>query len=221
MLALLLVLLQLIVLIGLWRLLAQARLWREAEKEAQRGTGSMEGIKSIEVTEGIEDEARRTARQMLEEAYLKAQAIVGEGKDFRAQAIKSLSDKLEAAAREELTQFRAAMRAAEAESVNSIQNVSKSIESKVSQELLAFHETLRQQAITGQKQADLALKRELAMAADSVSVYKKQLLAELDEAIFAVVATVVKKVMREGLSEKEHETLVLQALGEAKQKHLL
>ncbi|MBI2009884.1 MAG: hypothetical protein HYS86_01770 [Candidatus Chisholmbacteria bacterium] len=218
MLALILVLLQLIVLIGLWRQLKEVQKVRKVQEVQKAGDDPRLTQINSDV---ILTETRRTARQIMEEAYLKAQAIVAEGKDFRQGAMRSLSDKLEVVAKEELTQFRQALREAQAESVNSIQNVSKSIESKVSQELFSFHETLREETLRAHQEAEGVLKRELGKASEVAENYKKEMVQKVDEQVFELVALVVKKVMREGLSAKEHEEMVMEALAEAKKQKLL
>lgn len=151
--------------------------------------------------EGMEElaHARRRARKIVEEAGERAQKIIEEAQLVGKDAQGAMHRALESA----------------------VDEVSSELKKRAAQELGEFRSALAEQTSIAKEALEKVTSEENDRVKQEVEAYKKQKLEEVDRAIYEIVREVTRKVLGEAITQQQHEKLVIAALDDAKQHHIL
>lgn len=136
--------------------------------------------------------AKRKAERIINEAQERALKVLGEARLGAENRNKKLEGRLDRIEEKEMKDFR-----------KTLNQVATSVEGEAT-------------AVVGQK-----IDEEVAKARVEIEKYKTQKIKQVDENIGEIVKETVRKVLGKGVTALEHKELVLQALREAKENHVL
>ncbi|MEK7154766.1 MAG: hypothetical protein AAB697_01410 [Patescibacteria group bacterium] len=142
--------------------------------------------------EEIVEGAKRKAERIINEAQERALKVLGEARLGAENRNKKLETRLDRIEDKEVREFKKALG-----------DVATSVEGEAT-------------VVVGQK-----IDEEVAKARVEIEKYKQLKLKQVDDNIGEIVKETVKKVLGKGITALEHKDLVLQALQEAKENHVL
>jgi len=142
--------------------------------------------------EEIVQGAKRKAERIVEEAQERALKVLGEARLGAENRNKKLETRLDRIEEKEVREFR-----------KTLEDVATSVEGEAT-------------VVVGQK-----IDEEVAKARVEIEKYKTQKIKQVDDSIGEIVKETVRKVLGKGITALEHKDLVVQALQEAKENHVL
>lgn len=175
----------------------------------------------------ITEEAKGEAEEIVKNANIRAQQIIGSGesvnldtkkaleqtfKDLLLQSNKMLNDK----AGEIVKQYEKLIGELNNKHINIFKNTTKDIENYTVSEVSDFKGILRQETVDAQKIVEQKIEEVYASAQREVEEYKKQQLERVRENIYKLLSEISKLVLGRSLDLSSQEELILQALEEAK-----
>ena len=153
--------------------------------------GAQEAAVYAKVTE-IFEEARKQSMLIIQQSNEQAQKLLGEATEISSESKAALKSQLE--------------------------RVATSLEGRLQSQVTDFNQQLYKETVETQHEVDEKIKKKYDEVAQELEEHKKKKMAELDSGIFEILARVTKKVLGESLNLEQHQTLVLNALEEAKEE---
>jgi len=153
--------------------------------------GAQEAAIYTKVSE-IFEEARKQSMLIIRQSNEQAQKLLGEATEISSESKAVLKSQLE--------------------------KVATSLEGRLQSQVTDFNQQLYEETVETQHEIDEKIKKKYDEVAQELEEHKKKKMAELDSGIFEILARVTKKVLGESLNLEQHQTLVLNALEEAKEE---
>lgn len=187
------------------------------ELKKQTSTTQAEEQKKVEE---LLTKAQKDANVLIQQATAKAgeiiqnaQGVVDSQSSQLAQALATLSEEYKKVYAESL-------KSTEVEAVKLVQNIQKDIKVQIDKEIGQIHTALEKDMDETRKLLSSVVGKLEQSFADEMAQYKKQKEDQLNAIIFDVVKEISQKVIKKEISEKEHESMVMDALNEAKKEGL-
>ena len=147
---------------------------------------------------GLSVKMRKRAEKLLEESRLKAQKIVTDAEIFTDEARSNFNDEL----------------------IKTLANISKNISDEALRDIDAFRKAMFVETVRAKELIGRRVEAQFEQVESQVQAYKRQRLEKADEEVTKMLAEISRKVLAKALSQDEHRELVIQALEEAKKKHV-
>jgi len=147
---------------------------------------------------GLSARMRKRAGKLLEESRLKAQKIVTDAEIFTDEARSNFNDEL----------------------IKALANISKNISDEALRDIDAFRKTMLAETVRAKELIGRRVEAQFEQVESQVQAYKRQRLEKADQEVTKILAEISRKVLGKALSQDDHRELVIQALEEAKKKHV-
>ena len=167
----------------------------EGEVATLRAKGSEEARKLIL-------NAQLQATEVIKNAEVKAQELINASEIFSKEYKQS---------------FQAGL---EQETNKMLLSMSKSISSQVDSEVNALHKAMTIETAKVSESVGRSITAAYAQAQAQVDEYKKAMMEKVNASIFDIISTGSKKFLKETISPKEQQKLVMKALEEAKNQNV-
>lgn len=176
--------------------------------------------------------AQQQAEQIIEEAGQKAAEIIRKADIAVVDSQSIIKNEIENTASHQTTLFKQEltsllhsymqeMENIKKQNLEACKNIISSIEKNASETVTDYQVLLQKETIVSQKIAEEKINSAMARAEQDVEAYKKEKFEKIDQEVLGRVLDVSKKVLGKAFSEEDHQTLVLQALKDAKDAGLL
>lgn len=204
------------------------------EKRLQKSEEENNGYKNALQKEAdiVMDEAHKKAMSLVDEANRKAMEIVSASESYSTASqealkknletvVKAENDQIEKVGTEMLATYQGTLKDIEKEGNEVIQNMSKDLQKQAAEEVASFTQTIKQGTIESEKMIQDRLNAEFEQAEKDVAVYKQAQMKKAEDQIFTLVRFLTEETIGKGLTIEQHQTLVTQALEEAKAQGVL
>lgn len=187
------------------------------ELRKQEATTQAEEQKKVEE---ILTKAQKDATVIIQQATVKAESIIKNVQGVVDSQSSQLAQALATLSEEYKKVYAQSLKSTEVEAVKLVQNIQKDIKIQIDKEINQVHTSLEKDMVETRKLLGEVVGRFEQSFADEMAQYKKQKENQLNTIIFDVVKEISRKVIKKEISEKEHESMVLDALNEAKKEGL-
>lgn len=158
------------------------------------------------------------AREIIKNANIKAQEILGQAQNISTQQQEGLQNKLNEATQTYAKSYEDALAKTQSVIGTMLQNISNDIKKGVTGEIDVFRQSLQQEVVKSKDEMRKVVIEAFKKADSEVESYKKARLQQVDKEILVMVKRVAERVLAKEISVDEHEKLVLKALEEAKKQ---
>ncbi len=199
------------------------------EKRLQKSEQENSGFKNALQKEAdiVLEDAHKRAMHIIDEANRKAMEIVSSSEAYNTEAKQALQQNLAAVTKAETDQinrvgnemletYRETLQDVKKEGDEVIATISKDLEQKASAEVAEFAEAVKQGTIASQKIIQDRLNAEFQTAKQEVDSYKQAQMKKAQDEILELVRFLTESAIGKGLTIEQHQTLVTEALEEAK-----
>lgn len=201
---------------------------RYLQREKER---SQETIKAeaYEKATRILEKAKKESLKLISDSNNEAQKILGEAHELSDESKKVLEDGLQSISQRQhqalektsndlLAYYKGIVDQQKQSSLDTLSRVSKDMEEKILEEVDDFGEVLRKETVETQKQVEQKISRKYEDLEKELESYREKQLKKIDERVFELIARVTKLVLGRAISLEEHQSMVLEALEEAKKE---
>ncbi len=204
------------------------------EKRLQKSDEENNGYKNALQKEAdiVLDDAHKRAMHVVDEANRKAMDIVSSSEDYNAESKQALKDNLAAVTKAESDQlnrvgeemlgtYQSTLQEVQKEGSEVIHTITKDLEARAAQEVSDFSNTIKQETLDSQKVIQERMNAEYEAAKKEVEAYKQSQMKKAQDDIYTLVRFLTDSVLKKGLTVEQHQSLVTEALEEAKSQGVL
>lgn len=173
--------------------------------------------KSLDVLE----EARGQATKIITNAHFTADMSKVDFNDKLAAASISHIKDFENASSELLKIYQKELNALKENTIITVKNISKDIETNTVEDLRDFEEVLKRETFASQKIVEEKIEETYKETQKEIEAYKAAEIKRVDDRIYKLLQTVSKLVLGKAISLQDHEQLVIEALDKAKKEGIL
>lgn len=177
-------------------------------------------------------QAQQQAEQIIEEAGQKAAEIIRKADIVIVDSQSIIKNEIENTASHQTTLFKQEltsllhtyiqeMEDVKKQNLHACKNIISSIEKNASETVSDYQILLQKETLISQKIAEEKINSAMARAEQDIEAYKKERTEKIDQGVLELIQDVAKKILGNSFSEEDHQTLVLQALRDAKDAGLL
>jgi len=169
----------------------------------------------------IVDSAREDAHEILEKSEQKAQEIVISAEFFTAASQEELGNKLQEATKKHVSEYSQMLATFRQDLSKTFRSMSQELSSGADQELATFRQNIQEQTKRAESEFNQQMSKNFQLAQEEVTTYKQLMMKKVDQQTHDIVQQVILEVVPKVITPKDNETLVIQALTEAKQSHAI
>lgn len=199
------------------------------EKRLQKSDEENSGYKNALQKEAdiVLEDAHKRAMHVIDEANRKAMEIVSTSESYDTEAKEAIKHNLETVTKAESDQiskvgdemlktYQTTLQNVQKEGDEVISNISKDLEKQASDEVSAFAKAIQQGTVNSQKIIEERMNTEFQKAQAEVATYKQTQMKKAQDEVYQLVRFLTESVLGKGLTIEQQQTLVTQALEEAK-----
>ncbi len=168
----------------------------------------------------IVDAARDKSLEIIDQSQHKAQEIVMSADFFSAISEKELTEKVKDASQKQTEEYVKELRTVRAEIIEAFQAVSEKVRDEALKEIADFRKDVETATVKTETAINTQLDKQYQAVNQDLEKYKAEMMKKVNADIVNIVQDVMGRVATKTLSGHEHETIVLNALEEAKKQHV-
>lgn len=204
------------------------------EKRLQKSDEENTGYKNALQKEAdiVLDDAHKRAMHVVDEANRKAMEIVSSSESYSnesKQLVKNSLDSVTKAEAEQISRvgnemaasYKTALEDVKKEGNEVIATITKDLEKQAAEDVTEFAQAVKQGTVESQRIIQERMDQEFQLARKEVEGYKQVQMKKAQDEIFTLVKVLTESALGKGLTIDQHQTLVTQALEEAKAQGVL
>ena len=166
-------------------------------------------------------EADQESKKILQSAYDKSKEIISSSQLFDKQEQDKISDMLARVTNEEIRQYSSVLQKVGKVSVDELSGVVADIKKEVTPNLGKIEGMIEAEIKGASSETKRAIQSAYTIVEKELADYKKEMFAEVDKLVLGVVKELSHKILGKTLTNKEQEDLIIDALKEAKEEHII
>ena len=195
-----------------------ARLLEELEK--LRSSHSHTPLKEHQDAARLVEQAKNRSLEIIEASERKAKEIIASTDFFSAVSSDQMSESVKSASQKQTQDYLKVLEKVKLEVLGQFTALSQNVEKEAVKDIEDFRKNLEVKTMKSENVLETKVQEEYQKSSAELTAYKQTVIKKIDENMFEIVNQVVHKVVGKTLTPAEHQTLVLQALEEAKQNHV-
>src|SRR3990172_9704311 len=166
-------------------------------------------------------EADQESKKILQSAYDKSKEIISSSQLFDKQEQDKISDMLARVTNEEIRQYSSVLQKVGKVSVDELSGVVADIKKEVTPNLGKIEGMIEAEIKGASIETKRAIQSAYTIVEKELADYKKEMFAEVDKLVLGVVKELSHKILGKTLLTREQEDLIIDALKEAKEEHII